>query len=217
MNVKLHQISLVALAIILTATLGLAEPLSAAGPQAEGKKGKNQHKTFSNPNAIVIPDDSTANPYPSEIKVKGFKKGKITDVNLRLRGLNHGYSGDVDVLLVAPNGRNAIVMSDVGISSAASLTISLDDQAADPLPYIEILESGTFQPADHEQGDSFAGAPAPSGDVALSTFKGINPNGTWELYVVDDDAIASGAFSGGWDLKITAKVKKDKKGKGKKH
>jgi subtilisin-like proprotein convertase family protein len=212
-NVRLHQISLVALAIIMTATLGLAEPLGAAGPQAEGKKGKNQHKTFSSPSALLIPDDTIADPYPSEIKVSGFKKGKITDVNLRLRGINHGYVGDVDVLLVAPNGRTAIVMSDAGVGGAASLTITLDDQADDPLPYLALLESGTFQPADHEPGDLFPGAPSPSGDVALSTFKGINPNGTWKLFVVDDDSGDVGAFSGGWDLKITAKIKKDKKGK----
>jgi subtilisin-like proprotein convertase family protein len=212
--VKLHQISLFAMAIVLTAALGLAEPLSAAGPHAEGKKSKTQHKTFSSPNALLIPDNSTANPYPSAIEVSGFKKGKVTDVDLTLRGFNHGYTHDVDVLLVAPNGRNAIVMSDVGNASAASLTITLDDQATDPLPVSGPLESGTFRPADYiNVGDPFPGAPTPSGDVALSTFKGINPNGAWQLFVVDDTGGNNGAFSGGWDLKITAKVKKNKKAK----
>jgi subtilisin-like proprotein convertase family protein len=210
-NLRLHQVSLVALAIILTAALGLAEPLSAAGPQAEGKKGKTQRRTFSQPNAVVIPDNTTANPYPSEIEVSGFKKGKVTDVDLTLRGFNHGYTHDVDVLLVAPNGRNAIVMSDVGNNSASSLTITLDDGAADPLPVSGPLESGTFQPADYiNVGDPFPGAPTPSGDVALSTFKGINPNGAWQLFVVDDTGGNVGAFSGGWDLEITAKVKNKK-------
>jgi subtilisin-like proprotein convertase family protein len=212
--VKLQQISLVALAIVLTAMLGLAEPLSAAGPQAEGKKGKTQHKTFSSPNAIVIPDLSPANPYPSTITVMGFKKGKITDVDLRLRGLNHGAPEDVGVLLVAPNGDNAIVMSDAGGSTdALSLSLTLDDEAGAPLPDFKPLTSGTFQPANHPgTPDPFPGAPTPSGDVALSTFNGSNPNGTWRLFVVDDDAGSVGAFSGGWDLKITAKGKKHKKG-----
>lgn len=211
---KLHQISLIALAVVLTAALGLAEPLSAAGPQAEGKKGRSQHKTFSSPNALLIPDNTTADPYPSTIEVSGFKKGKITDVNLRLRGLNHGYADDVDVMLVAPDGRNAIVMSDVGgNTNALSLTLTLDDEAGATLPDGDPLTSGAFQPANYEAVDAFPGAPAPSGDVALSTFDGGNPNGVWSLYVVDDTNVDIGAFSGGWDLEITAKAKKDKKHK----
>jgi large repetitive protein len=211
--VKRHQISLVALAFVLTATLGLADPLSAAGPQAAGKKGKTQHKTFSSPHAVVIPDDTIAAPYPSTITVSGFKKGKITDVDLRLRGLNHGNADDIDVLLVAPNGRNAIVMSDVGGSaSASSLTLTLDDGAAEFLPYNAPLTSGAFQPANYVFiPDSFPGAPTPSGESALSTFNGSNPNGTWRLFVVDDAMGSVGAISGGWDLEITAKVKKPKK------
>jgi subtilisin-like proprotein convertase family protein len=212
--VKLHQISLIALAFVLTALLGLAEPLSAAGPQAAGKKGKTQHKTFSSPNALLIPDDTIADPYPSTITVKGFKKGKITDVDLRLRGINHGWASDIDVLLVAPNGRDAIVMSDAGSGNASSLTLTLDDEAGAPLPDGGPLTSGAFRPANHPGSpDPFPGAPTPSGEVALSTFNGSNPNGAWRLFVFDDDANLVGAISGGWDLEITAKGKKDKKHK----
>jgi subtilisin-like proprotein convertase family protein len=211
--VKLKDISLVALVLCTVATLALAEPLTAAGPQTESKKSRSAHRTFSNPNAVVIPDATTANPYPSTIKVSGFKKGKINDVDLRLRGFNHGYSDDVDVLLVAPNGRTALVMSDVGgNTNAASLTLTLDDEATAPLPDGAPLTSGAFQPANHlGTADTFPGAPAPGGETALSTFNGGNPNGTWQLFVVDDAGGSSGAFSGGWDLKIIAKVKKHQK------
>jgi subtilisin-like proprotein convertase family protein len=211
--VKLKDISLVALVLCVVATLGLAEPLTAAGPQAQSKNGKNLHRTFSSPNAVVIPDATTANPYPSTIEVSGFKKGKIKDVDLRLRGFNHGNSDDVDVLLVAPNGRTAVLMSDVGgNTNAASLTLILDDEATTPLPDGAPLTSGAFQPANHVGAiDDFPGAPAPSGQTALSTFNGGNPNGTWQLFVVDNAGGNSGAFSGGWDLTIAVKVKKDKK------
>jgi hypothetical protein len=74
-----------------------------------------------------------------------------------------------------------------------------------------LLTSGTFQPTNHGGGDAFPGAPDPSGDVALLTLNGGNPNGTWRQFVVDDAAGSVGAMSGGWDLKITAKVKKPKK------
>ena len=140
---KLKEISLIALVLCTVATLGIAEPLTAAGPQAESKKGRSQNRTFSDPNAVVIPDATTANPYPSTIKVSGFKKGKIKDVDLRLRGFNHGNSEDVDVLLVAPNGRTAVLMSDVGgNTSASSLTLTLDDEATAPLPDGAPLTSG---------------------------------------------------------------------------
>jgi subtilisin-like proprotein convertase family protein len=209
------DMSLVAMVLCFVATLGLVEPLTAAGPQAEGKKGKSVQRTFSNPNAVVIPDKSIANPYPSTIGVSGFKKSKIIDVDLRLRGFNHGYSDDVDVLLVAPDGRTAVVMSDVGgNTNAASLTLTLDDEASAPLPDGAPLMSGLFQPANHSGAvDAFPGAPAPSGATALSTFDGGTPNGTWQLFVVDNAAGQSGAFSGGWDLTIAAKFKKDKKHK----
>jgi len=195
--------------IVLTLTIGIGGPLA---PASASKKAKTQHRTFSNANAVVIPDNSTANPYPSTIDVSGFKKGKVTDVEVTLRGLNHGYADDVDVLLVAPNGRAVILMSDVGgFASAASLTLTLDDQAAAALPDGSPLESGAFRPTNFGVAtDLFPGAPAPNGSLPLATFNGGNPNGAWQLFVVDDDAGQVGAFSGGWDLQITAKSKKHK-------
>jgi subtilisin-like proprotein convertase family protein len=193
---------ILALVIVLTATLGVA----AAKPHASSKKSATEHHTFSNPNALLIPDDTVADPYPSTIKVSGFKNAKLTDVDLRLRGLNHGYADDIDVMLVAPNGDAAIVMRDVGgDTNALSLTLTLDDEAGSPLPDDAPLTSGTYQPANFELGDPFPGAPSASDAVAFSTFNGGDPNGTWSLYVVDDAGNDVGAFSGGWDLKITAK------------
>lgn len=210
---KRKDMSLVALVLCTVATLGFVEPLTAAGPPAENKKGKIVQRTFSNANAVVIPDQSTANPYPSTIEVSGFKKSTVQDVDLRLRGFNHGYSDDVDVMLLGPEGRVALVMSDVGgNTNAASLTLTLDDEALAPLPDDAPLLSGAFQPTNQTgAADTFVGAPALSGATALSTFDGVTPNGSWQLFVVDNAAGDSGAFSGGWDLTITAKAKKDKK------
>jgi hypothetical protein len=149
--------------------------------------------------------------------VSGFKKASITDVNLTLQDYSHTFTPDVDVLLVAPGGRNATVMSDVGIfldaSPASHLTLTLDDEAPVPLPIDAPPTSGTFQPLDaFGTSDTFldfpSPAPPPSGGAALSTFDGIDPNGDWQLFVFDDTGSDKGSIAGGWSLTIAAKTKK---------
>jgi hypothetical protein len=103
-------------------------------------------------------------------------------------------------------------MSDVGggvLTPANGVTLDLDDQAANPLPAGQLSE-GRFKPTNLGAGDTFpAPAPTPSGGSALSVFNGTNPNGTWNLYVVDDTDNASvGKFAGGWTLEIKARVRR---------
>jgi subtilisin-like proprotein convertase family protein len=213
--------------LLLVLLVGLlALPLAQATHPADAKKKfKTVTKTFANPGEIVIPEDGVegsgpALPYPASIPVSGFKKANITDVNLTLHNYSHEFTPDVDVLLVAPGGRNATVMSDVGIfeepSPASSLTLTLDDEASLPLPIDAPPTSGTFRPLD-AFGDSDtllafpAPAPAPSGSDALSTFDGIDPNGEWQLFILDDTGGDEGAVDDGWSLTIAAKLKKKKK------
>jgi hypothetical protein len=47
-----------------------------------------------------------------------------------------------------------------------------------------------------------------SGNRLLSTFNGINPNGTWVLVAQQDSASPGGSIAAGWQLRIKAKVKK---------
>jgi hypothetical protein len=208
---------------------GQEQEVSATGKR-KGNKNTTVQKTFSNGDAIAIPaqgaedDLGPADTYPSSIDVTGFKKARITDLNLTLRGFSHGFPGDVQLLLVAPGGRNAVVMGDVSTQLSAdpvsNLTITLDDEAAAPLPEEELVTSGSFRPFDGE-GPGITGvltefpapAPAPSGNNALSTFDGINPNGQWQLFVLDDDFADVGSLADGWTLEITAKSKAKNKNK----
>lgn len=218
-----------------------ATPVSPVDPgwvvAAAKKKGKKKNKpkfrtvtvrqpltqSFTNPGAITIPVGGNAAPYPSSITVSGFANGAITDVNLTLNDFSHTIPVDVDVLLAATHlsGQNAIVMSDVGgHSEVTTIDLTLDDQAASNLP--DPLVEGTFRPANFEAGDTFP-TQTPSGNVVLSVFNTSNPNGTWQLFVVDDFNSEGGSIEGGWSLQITAevdvqvqervKVKKDKKKK----
>jgi hypothetical protein len=203
------------LACLLAALLAL--PLTQSSPPAKaGKRFKNITRTFSNNGQIAILASGEANPYPATLQVGGFKKAKkakIKDVDLVLRDFSHEFPDEVDILLVAPNGRNALVMSDVGGNAHAdNLTLTLDDEAGAGLPLDSQLSSGTFRPTNDGMVDTLpAPAPVSSGSIALSVFNGADPSGQWRLFIRDDDPGDNGSIAGGFSLEIKAKVKKKKK------
>jgi subtilisin-like proprotein convertase family protein len=156
---------------------------------------------FCSTDAITIPSSGTATPYPSSISVSGL--GSIGGLcSVELKGLTHTFPSDIDVLVVGPGTpQNAIVMSDAGGSTGVTgVDLTLKDTAAGPIP--TPLVTGTYQPTNSGTGDSFPGAPAPTGGSALSAFDGANPNGTWSVYVVDDASGDSGSFAGGWCVNL---------------
>ena len=113
-------------------------------------------------------------------------------------------------------------MSDVGsaVSSRATnktsypadgITLTLDDQAARSLSDTDPLVSGIYKPTniiDPTEGTTEGDAPGPSSTSfpsALSTFNGESANGTWKLWVDDDNLNAkdiAGKIYGGWGLDI---------------
>jgi len=189
--------------------------------------------TFSNTAPINLPGPGPGVPgptrsslYPSNIVVSGLS-GTVTDVNLTLngfdcssRGADFAYPEDVDILLVGPTGVNLVVLSDVGGANQddpiqfTNITVTLDDEAATPLPADTQLTSGTFRPLDDDDDpmeqpglsmDVFpTPAPTPSAATALSVFDGTQPNGTWSLYVVDDFPGPNNcSILRGWALEIS--------------
>jgi len=168
--------------------------------------------SFSNPTAITIPGTGTgaatgapAAPYPSNITVSGVS-GTVTKVTATIANFNHTFPSDVDILLVGPAGQKILLMSDVGGGTdAVNANITFDDSG----PGIgATVVSGTFRPTNIGGGDLFP-APAPTGpynSTALSDFNGLDPNGIWSLYVVDDAAIDTGNINGGWSLTITTET-----------
>jgi len=136
--------------------------------------------------------------------------GTINSMTATLRGITHTWPADIDVLLVSPTGQTAVIFSDVGRGNALNnITVTLSDSAASSLPNTSRIRAGTYKPTNVEPGekgelDSFL-SPAPAGPYSspLAQFNGINPNGTWSLYVVDDGAGNQGQFSSGWLLTIT--------------
>ncbi|MEO6512695.1 MAG: Ig-like domain-containing protein [Nocardioides sp.] len=141
-------------------------------------------------------------PYPSTIPVTGLPP--ISDVNVTLSGVDSEFLDDVELLLVGPGGQQSILMSDVGDNNtAAGATFVIDDEAAAPFADLGPIPSGTYQPTNIGTGDSWPSpAPVATGNVPLSIFDGVSPNGDWSLYA--DDCCGSDLTSiGGWSLQFT--------------
>jgi hypothetical protein len=196
-----------ALMVAVSAVLALA----ALAPVATAGSG-----TFANTGSITIADNTSATPYPSAIEVSGLA-GPVSDVNVTLNDFGHQFPADVDVLLSGPGGQALKLMSDVPSQfnpcavDASAVDLTFDDDAAAGVPGTAALATGTYQPTDvvdtangcGADGDAFpAPAPAPTA-TALSVFDGTGANGTWNLFVVDDDQPETGVIAGGWSLEIT--------------
>ncbi|HEU5179706.1 MAG TPA: S8 family serine peptidase [Candidatus Polarisedimenticolia bacterium] len=178
--------------------------------------------TFSNPASITIPGSGTgtstgapSTPYPSNITVAGLT-GTVSKVTVRLINMNHTFPGDIDMLLVGPQGDKFIIFSDAGSGvDLVNNTVTLDDTAVALLPSATAIGTGTFRPTNYTTGDTFP-VPAPAAPYQnaatagtatfASVFNGKNPNGTWSLYVVDDASGDVGNISGGWQLTITTQL-----------
>lgn len=177
--------------------------------------GRADTFSFSNTNPIGISDTgtppTTGSLYPSSISVSGFDLQSISHLSITLNGLTHSFPSDLDIVLAGPGGQVAMLMSEVGGDSkfpVTDLTLTLDDLAANSLPINSALTSGTFKPTRQfpTLGFEFP-SPAPAGSsgapASLSQFNGTDPNGTWNLFVVDESSPDSGTISGGWSMEIT--------------
>lgn len=170
---------------------------------------------FANTNVISIPVSGKATPYGAPITVTGVR-GLISKVTVTLAQVYHGYPADLDVLLVSPDSRDqkkVVLMSDAGGGRGVGPTrITFSDTAATNIAYnpTEPTEPGTYKPTNWEgTADLFPDVPAgsnlyppPDGTAGLSSFRGLDPNGTWNLFVMDDVSPDSGRIDGGWILNI---------------
>jgi uncharacterized repeat protein (TIGR01451 family) len=162
--------------------------------------------TFTNDTAIVIPDKGTASVYPSVIDVSGIS-GYVKKVTATLNGFSHTYPHDVSVLLVNPSGQASILMShaslDNGLTNGEKITLTFDSDASQVIPASSRLTTGAYQPAQYAPTVAFTNAPAGPYMADMSIFGGVDPNGEWKLYVLDDSNGDSGKIYSGWSLAIT--------------
>jgi hypothetical protein len=212
---------------------------------------------------ISVPGIALATRYPDTIEVHGPRDSRIRDIDLHLYGFSHTLPKDLDILLVAPNGRTALVMSDDGSQAISGpITLTLDDDAKRKLPVNGAISGGRYRPANYDEDDAVPRAvgsegeqgehgeegkpgeegepgdddtpgdsgtpgnpgtpggtpgfvnddfppPAPEfGDATrLSTFRGMDPSGPWQLFIRSDGP-AAGELTGGWGLTIEVKKRR---------
>ena len=208
------RIALVALAALLTLPAIPADlPVAAKG------KLRTVTRTFRDPFGAELltttntsPVSASAN-YPAAIIVDGLKGG-IRDLNVRLTGFGHASPDDVEMLLVGPEGQTAIIVADVGgTANTPDVTLRLDDEATASLPDNTVLQNGAFRPTNATGAAIAFNVPAPAANAnsALSVFDGTDPNGTWRLFVQDDNAPTGVGYVKSWALEITAKAKVKKR------
>ncbi len=175
------------------------------GANAGSISGGWNISVVSSPDVIGLQNTGAATPYPSQKSFFG-RLGTVTKATVSISNFSHTSPDDVDLMLVAPNGRRVVLMSDVGGNTeVGGLNLTFDDVAAASLPDSGTLTSGTFKPTDFETGDIFP-APAPQGLTSGSTlaaFNGSAPNGTWQLFAVDDAGNNVGSIAGNWNLTLT--------------
>lgn len=170
--------------------------------------------TFSSATPISIPNSGAATPYPSTINVVGMPT-TTTKVTLTLNNYSHTFPDDVDMMLVAPNGNRFVFASDAcGNTPISNLNLTFDDAAATILPDAGTCVSTTYRPSNVGTADPFpapastsvaAENAAPAGTATFaSRFNGSNPNGNWNLFIVDDTTGDAGTIAGGWSLTITS-------------
>lgn len=131
----------------------------------------------------------------------------ITDVNVSLN-ISGGYNGDLYVYLVHSSGfsvlinRMGVTGSDPFGHSGSGFNITFDDAAGtDAHNY---TANGTYQ-VDGRNVDPATATDASTRSAFLSSFNGLDANGSWTLFVADmsgGDLTESHIVS--WELEITA-------------
>lgn len=107
--------------------------------------------------------------------------GTITDLNVKLN-ITHSFDADLDVFLIAPDGTQVELFTDVGGPGDNFTNIILDDDAT------TAVDLGKAP---------FRGAYSPEG--RLSNLNGKSITGTWTLVIIDDEAGFSGTLNS-WSL-----------------
>jgi subtilisin-like proprotein convertase family protein len=166
-----------------------AVEIDATLPQCTGGVFTSGVRTYSDADTPLWVPDNDIKGILANIDVNEI--GTIADINVTLSIESAGVT-DAEVVLVDPNGLAVTLLDDQGSSSDYSIfDATFDDAAEEPLSFFDDEPyTGSFKPLD------------PNG---LANFNGRDVNGTWILFVRDDNSSPSGGFRlKRWSLTIDA-------------
>ena len=157
-----------------------------------------------------------ASPFPAELFVLNSERRIITDLDVALTGVTHQDGHHIDMFLEGPTGARSWLMSDVCPGNAKVMDWTIDDEAPNAFDHEESCGAGTFRARNNAQGggdvDTFsAGAPAPPAGTLLSAFDLTDPDGTWKLWIQDDEEGREGFITEGWSLEMDTRPPADVK------
>jgi subtilisin-like proprotein convertase family protein len=161
---------------------------------------------FTNPASLNVPGaiGGAASVYPSNVTVSGLPTTGVRVASVVLHDVSHTRATDMDILLQSPSGQNVVLMSDVG-TSALNNTFYFKDYAP-AMNAGGVNLSGTYRPTN---ADLFSDTWIPPGpgtvvqpDPRLLSFGSVaNVNGTWKLFVMDDNLSGDqGVIAGGFTI-----------------
>ncbi len=180
-----------------------------------------------NPNAAT--ENGRAIPYPSSLEMVGIphESGRtgerVSRIAVILRGVSHTYSADLGIVLQSPNGHRIMLMRNAGgrvfpnDTGMTNVTLIFDSTATEAVPPAAAIGTGSYRPADYSSGDLIPRqfpsppyltsldaliAPSPGIPATDSELQALDPNGRWQLFIVDSVQGDTGIVSGGWVLEI---------------
>lgn len=163
------------------------------------------------PSGLTIPDDSPRGVSDTLTITDDFE---IADMNFRVDNLTHTFTGDLTVLLKAPNGygaeliwlRNALFNGGDGDNFVNTV---IDDQATNDLnqsPDSGAPFTGSWLPAFNSPVWLLFGDPAifPDATGQLGRLNGLSTQGDWKVHVADNFFQDTGKLNS-WSLIVTPK------------
>jgi hypothetical protein len=149
--------------------------------------------------------------YPSTIPVSGIP-GTVTKVTVTLLDFGPGRPDDTDIGIRGPNGETVMLISDAcGEAKINNSDWTFDDSAPTFVSNngpCASNQTASFKPSNYLGGapepDDLSVEGGPEGPYlnALSFLSGDSPNGSWELFALDDDLMTTGLFLSGWALTL---------------
>ncbi len=154
-----------------------------------------QEVTFRNSTPLNPADPGSTS---SSVGVRNMR-GPVYDMEVSLRGVTHPRPQDLDVLLVAPDGKSTVLLSDqCGDEDVSNRTWNIKSGGNHP-SFSDVSCPGSYYlPTD---GSPFGDFPGTS-NGPLSQFHRKSMNGSWRLHVVDDQGGEAGALTQGWSLTL---------------